>query len=286
MEEQRDIIRTHRQLIRHKRLSHYQHTGLDSELFSLHKRTERVVAALYTVVSTLSDIDPIGHKIKELGIDLLSFLVSVPSPLTDGGKRFTGEYARRLLEIVSLLDVGMLSGLISEMNHRVISGEMDHLINESEGMAKRVESLASEDIDHVLTGGWALREKGELPPLSVGERLRRRVFPRGISSKGHKNVLKKKTSLVVGVSRAMDKDSGLLRETRGNVIKNVLKDGKHLTVKDFVTFMPGVSEKTIQRELISLVQAGVLKKEGERRWSRYFIAIPIVQGEPSLRGAE
>jgi DeoR/GlpR family transcriptional regulator of sugar metabolism len=32
-----------------------------------------------------------------------------------------------------------------------------------------------------------------------------------------------------------------------------------------------VSEKTIQRELISLIEAGIILKTGERRWSRYSI---------------
>jgi len=30
-----------------------------------------------------------------------------------------------------------------------------------------------------------------------------------------------------------------------------------------------VSEKTIQRELQALVATGAVKKEGERRWTRY-----------------
>jgi len=40
-------------------------------------------------------------------------------------------------------------------------------------------------------------------------------------------------------------------------------------VKDFAKVITDISEKTIQRELLDLVQRGVIKKEGERRWSRY-----------------
>jgi hypothetical protein len=40
-------------------------------------------------------------------------------------------------------------------------------------------------------------------------------------------------------------------------------------MKDFVKVIPECSEKTIQRELLDLVGKGVLKKEGERRWSTY-----------------
>jgi hypothetical protein len=31
-------------------------------------------------------------------------------------------------------------------------------------------------------------------------------------------------------------------------------------------------EKTLQRELVSMVKDGVLKKLGEKRWSRYMLA--------------
>jgi predicted HTH transcriptional regulator len=66
--------------------------------------------------------------------------------------------------------------------------------------------------------------------------------------------------------------------------KDVLKDGfsprqsqiiseiktmGQLTIRDLIGKIEGCSEKTIQRELLSLVEVGVLKKEGERRWSRY-----------------
>ena len=49
-------------------------------------------------------------------------------------------------------------------------------------------------------------------------------------------------------------------------------------IKDKLHAFPGQagsldthSEKTLQRELVSMVTDGVLKKEGTKRWSKYFI---------------
>ena len=50
---------------------------------------------------------------------------------------------------------------------------------------------------------------------------------------------------------------------------SVLKHQSNLTIKDFSKVIKDCSEKTIQRELIELVDRGVVKREGERRWSRY-----------------
>jgi len=41
------------------------------------------------------------------------------------------------------------------------------------------------------------------------------------------------------------------------------------SVSDLAKYIEGCSDKTIQRELVSMLSVGLLKKTGERRWSRY-----------------
>ena len=59
---------------------------------------------------------------------------------------------------------------------------------------------------------------------------------------------------------------------RKAIITKLLSKKGGLSIKDFSQAIKGCSEKTIQRELLSMVAAGVLKKEGERRWSTYSLA--------------
>ena len=59
------------------------------------------------------------------------------------------------------------------------------------------------------------------------------------------------------------------RSNRQNIILSLLKKKKELTIKDISQIIKDCSEKTIQRELISFINAGVLKKTGQRRWSKY-----------------
>lgn len=56
---------------------------------------------------------------------------------------------------------------------------------------------------------------------------------------------------------------------RREKILNFIKQNNDASIRDIAKFIPGVSSKTVQRELVDLVQAGQLKKTGERRWSRY-----------------
>ena len=52
-------------------------------------------------------------------------------------------------------------------------------------------------------------------------------------------------------------------------IRTVLEAKPQATIKDIAEIITDVSEKTIQRELNSLIEKGQVIREGERRWSKY-----------------
>ena len=62
------------------------------------------------------------------------------------------------------------------------------------------------------------------------------------------------------------------RVKRRELIIEYIKKHGEVNIKDIFSIQElsnSYSEKTIQRELIDLVERGVLKKRGERRWSKY-----------------
>jgi len=59
---------------------------------------------------------------------------------------------------------------------------------------------------------------------------------------------------------------------RAERIKTVLDAKPEATIKDISEVITDISEKTIQRELNSLIEKGQVIRQGERRWSRYSIA--------------
>jgi len=58
---------------------------------------------------------------------------------------------------------------------------------------------------------------------------------------------------------------------RAERIKTVLEAKPQATIKDIAEVITDVSEKTIQRELNSLIEKGQVVREGERRWSKYSV---------------
>jgi hypothetical protein len=59
------------------------------------------------------------------------------------------------------------------------------------------------------------------------------------------------------------------RDDRRTIIFALLKQKPAITVIDIAKSISGVSEKTIQRELLAMVNSNILIKKGERRWSTY-----------------
>ena len=59
--------------------------------------------------------------------------------------------------------------------------------------------------------------------------------------------------------------------SRRERIKTVLGAKEGATIKDIADIISDCSEKTIQRELNSLIEDNVVQRQGERRWSKYFL---------------
>lgn len=60
---------------------------------------------------------------------------------------------------------------------------------------------------------------------------------------------------------------------RKDEILKVFKPNTNYSIREVSQAFQGLSAKTIQRDLNLLVEQGVIKKTGERRWSRYFLGV-------------
>ena len=56
---------------------------------------------------------------------------------------------------------------------------------------------------------------------------------------------------------------------RMSLILDLVRKRKSLSIKEIASVIRNCSEKTIQRELNILIERGLIRREGERRWSMY-----------------
>jgi hypothetical protein len=246
------------------------------------QKANKLASALYLVTSFFSDQEPLKWKLRELSTHLLSASLSFKSYLFEERDYAPLENRQTVLEIISLLAVAKNVGLISETNHTLLSQEFSkYLTNigfptgleEKEGRAVLSEkffasaeklppaSSVNNEID--VKDKIADEPKREEPKKDDSTVLRAGYLPQVAPESVLKSERSKDQTLKQFGAVSVKKNS------RQSIIINLLKRKKEIMIKDVSPLISGCSEKTIQRELSAMVAAGILKKIGEKRWSRY-----------------
>lgn len=242
------------------------------------KRIEKISQAIYLVSNHLKDNEPLKYELRKESIGFLSCIRSMDE---EGG---AGDLPPDLIidalstyakDLISLLSLAVVAGLISRTNGEIITQEIEGLL----GSFREVVG------DSTTRAGFVLSQEFFAADPELQEHLTQRL------GKGHNNFLLDKSSglfnekIPFPKNTKNSKDAGAPQNS-GNTASNQdnIKDKKdarqikiltllrargNLSIKDFASVIPDCSEKTIQRELSELVEKGVIKKEGERRWSTY-----------------
>ena len=247
----------------------------------LSKKTQKVVAAIYMVTDYFEDSEPLKVKLRTEGIALHSKIQNLEIQSALSKNALFEEIKIVVRGITDFIEIGTTVGLISIMNGAI-------LIEELSKIKKGVEEI--EIINNKSLYKHPHFEARDVAGVVLHEDLFKTDFmPKdtnslkdNVSYKGHdkdtvfyKNTqpTEIKTGLIE-VKRDVQKASNdvALKINRRNNILRIIKDKKEVTIKDISALVSDCSEKTIQRELMSLIAEGVLKKEGDKRWSRYMIA--------------
>lgn len=231
------------------------------ELYSVFKRTQKIGYALYMISDLLDKSEPLRNVLRDRTNILLSLTVSLSSKEKDRYKTIHS-YLAVLYEIMTLLDAGYFAGLVSEMNVRILKTvmvEVGELLNNEK--PKYAPQLLATDFLEVKES-----EEYKRQFFIKDSSHSKTIVPYTTSARLPVNVLNTKLAVKDNPSAQATIAN---KSDRATAILSLLKDGKERSIKDFLVSIKGCSEKTIQRELLSLVAAGLLKKKGERRWSRY-----------------
>jgi len=239
----------------------------------VYKKTEKLVTAIYMITNFIKDNEPLKWKIRETALSLMELNLEWGIVSLSERRELIKEYQTVALEIVSLTGVAHHSGLISEMNYGVIAREFNAVVSTID---KEENRKANEQTVILDPGFFDTRE-------SEPQKTETMTIERALPAKGQQlrtSLPQPQTSKTerkpeylplkdIQEKKAKSEDS---KDGRQAIIIKLLSKKSGLGIKDFVESIKGVSEKTIQRELLSMVASGVLKKEGERRWSTYSLA--------------
>ncbi len=233
----------------------------------MYKKTEKLVVALYMITDYITDNEPLKWRLRENGLELLSLNTAFPGISPSEHQELLKEYRAISVEITSLAEVACHGGLISEMNCTVMKKEFENLLsmmekdeNQKAGMEGVIltpDFFDQVDEPNVLYKLPAVHDKGHFQKTTVPDIDLSRT--------------RKKPEYLPSLPRIQKESAGGKGDRRA-VIINLLSKRDGLNIKDFSQNIRGCSEKTIQRELLAMVAKGILKKEGEKRWSTYSLA--------------
>lgn len=251
----------------------------DSYGLFVFQKTDKLVKAIYLLTGLMSDKEPMRERTRALANKMLENAFGM-------SERIWGEeiYQKNLLsaigEISVLFDIAENTKMMSKMNHQIITSELKKLseflvtssVNYSSAKIAFEPNLFDGDYNYVPDQNFQATPLIQNPNNIKNNIIKdTNYLPKGqneIAVANTKNNSNEKVSITKTVApEKIVKD----KNSRQEIILSMLKSGVKLTIKDFAKNIKDCSEKTIQRELLSLVSKGVLKKEGERRWSKYFI---------------
>lgn len=232
----------------------------------IHKKTVKIAKVLYLVTDIIDNEEEIKKSLRKIANAL------VIKDTFDTKKTFK-EVALKLNNLKSLLELGVFSGVVSHMNAMILVREIDNILE--------VMFDEKEQVGPVINKTFFSVERdfnqGEFS-LTERDREVEQLIHQGSRLKGHvkdstkPNMSFKSIGLSEVVADSYKKDdegfSGV-ESGRKDLILNIIKNKKEVSIKDISSHIKDVSEKTIQRDLTDMVDQGIIKKTGERRWSKY-----------------
>ncbi len=250
----------------------------DYSIYVLYRRIDNITAAIFLVTDALPDTEMLKLSLRETCLKSLSGVVSfIGSPKADIGSLQT--VVAHVLELASKLNITFWTGLISEMNATVLQKEVSKIHDAIAEVISKYRSKHSIDpvlfsrvdldIRHYKNTTFDSKEKVPKESMSFIKDMNKGQIKRQNQNPSFNNSYPPRIIPNNYTQKNNTEDVSGNRVERRNVILKLLGERSNLNIKDFATVIPSYSEKTIQRELLSLVEDGLVKKSGERRWSTY-----------------
>ena len=261
------------------------HKKLESMSYT---KTHKLITALYMVTDIIDKDEPLRNKLRTLGTEIISDIYLIQYDISENAMSLM---IGRISETMSFLDLASSLNIISEMNCSILKKEFLEL-------NKAVQKLNpnNRDMSRKVNLVEFFREEEEVDKFNSPHPLPTSPLLRGRGTlKGHTRIgvqkgstlLKALSDKTIGLSDMSIKDTKInvfeiLKKQRRDDITNIIQiNGGNTTIKDIkdkiklspeqASFLVSCSEKTLQRELVSMVKDGVLNKNGEKRWSKYFL---------------
>ncbi len=217
------------------------------------RKFERILAATHLVTKHISKTESIAERVRLIMDDIYTSVLNIKDSTSTQGELAVTNLFSDVRHAIGLLKLLSINGLLSPENADTLASALDEFGDAIHGGDLAV-SYALTPTDFVVA------------PQGV------RAAHQNQTATSHASVSKeRRTSVSRAVPEAVASgDTARDAHTeRSQEILNFLSKDSVVGIKDVCVRFPEYSEKMVQRELAKLVHEGVVKKVGEKRWSRY-----------------
>lgn len=207
----------------------------------IYKKTERLAKAIALISPAFTHAPSLKDRLERLAVSLIDAAILPPSDARN-------ELSKELLALSSFLAVARSAGTLSHMNVELITHEAHTLLSEIAGYEEPRFSLEDS--------------------ISLAELLHESEKVKGVTQTSQNTSIPSPLVVHRKVPQQAVKKTGGYSQ-RQEAILSLIKDKGEVYIKDISTVLRDYSEKTIQRELSTLVLSGVLEKKGDKRWTTY-----------------
>lgn len=205
------------------------------------KKTEKIVSVIFYVSNNLerqTQNQVLIEDILDAARQAHNKILHTLETRTHLAEEVLRDAAHSLISLDSKLRIASSVGIISPEVLHVLVVEIDGVLR---GINKYlVRTTAFDDLDYKVGGGETT------------------------SSRARVNNDSRPVNPTPSANSTVDVD-------RRERIKVVLNAKGEATIKDITDIISDVSSKTIQRELNAMIEDNIVKRQGERRWSKYSI---------------
>lgn len=268
----------------------------DKALPYFYNKTKKLVTALFMVTDIMDKEEPLRNKLRELGLEIMSDSYSNSSK-TD---YISIGLINKISLLLSFLDIASNIQIVSEMNGSILKKEFILFKEKIEGSTQN-KNLMGNDLllnffdteeeimdNNVVDKDFSIghigqnknTEKSYIRHIGQNKKIKGSIGIQKGSTllnalKEIENKHTKNNNNSLRNSYDKNKDNSAKKGREEEIVK-ILKDHiAGLTITDIKSFSEGelknLSDKTLQRELVYLLNKNVLYKVGEKRWSRYFV---------------
>lgn len=213
---------------------------IDNQIAQVILRTKKITEALYRITDFFPDEEPLKWILRKEAVGIFNSFLNIESLSHYERIKESKRCSLTIEKILTLTELASFGSFVGKANFDVLAREYKAILSFING-------INHDEINPIL--------KAELPGTDH-EMLSASPYVRENNNK-------------LAAIAANKGNEGLHFNSRHDKILSLVREGREVSIGDIYHYFEGISEKTIQRDLILLVNRGILNMNGDKRWRRY-----------------